>query len=81
MNRIIIVLILSYVTGLSNAQTDIAYEVDSLVQNIVDSHDIQGLSIGVVYDGEAIFAKRYGFIKKDDSRGNIELFIMNFQME
>jgi CubicO group peptidase (beta-lactamase class C family) len=64
--------LLFFLTGFTNAQKGIAFEVDSFVQNIIDSHDIQGISLGVVYDGEAVFTKGYGFVKKDDSRANIE---------
>jgi len=71
MKKITIVL-LCFLTRFANAQEGVAYKVDSLVQNIVESNNIQGVSIGIVYDRKIIFTKGYGSLKKDSTLGGIK---------
>ncbi|NQX97806.1 MAG: beta-lactamase family protein [Flavobacteriales bacterium] len=71
MKKITIVL-LCFLTRFANAQEGVAYKVDSLVQNVVESNNIQGVSIGIVYDRKIIFTKGYGSLKKDSTLGGIK---------
>lgn len=72
MKNRIIVLILLCISGFVKAQESIAYEVDSLVETIIKSNDIQGMSIGIVFDSQIVFTKGYGYLKKDSTQGEIE---------
>jgi len=66
----VVVFLLCCITGGVNAQSKIACAVDSLVQNVIKSNNIHGISIGVVYDGQIVFTNGYGSLKKDnDLRG------------
>ncbi|PHR35450.1 MAG: hypothetical protein COA38_01990 [Fluviicola sp.] len=71
MKNITIVLILLCISGFVKSQESIAYEVDSLIETIIESNDIKGMSIGIVFDGQIVFTKGYGYLKKDFTQGEI----------
>ena len=71
MKKGIIGLVVLFLTWNADAQKGIGHKVDSVLNDIIESNDIKGLSIGVVFNNQIAFTKGYGSLKENDNQGEI----------